>query len=60
MAESQTDELTDLERQLVVSFVTMAWVRIKDDITMRPEADECQEILRKLGGADKIVRITRA
>lgn len=41
-------DLSDAERQLLVVFVTKAWVEIRSDVEMQREADELVEILRKL------------
>jgi hypothetical protein len=54
------EHLTDAERQLLVTFLTEAWVRVRMDPDMAEHAAECETLLRRLSGADTRVVCHRA
>ena len=55
-----TELLPDQHRLLIVTLVTQAWVQIKNDPEMASYAQECEDILSRLGGTDTRVTIQRA
>jgi hypothetical protein len=56
MHDSQT--LTDEERQLLVTLVTDAWDRFRAEAVVSPKPQQCEAILRKISGDDKVIVVT--
>ena len=55
MHDSQT--LTDEERQLLVTLVTDAWNRFRAEGVVSLKPQQCEAILRKISGDDKVIVI---
>lgn len=55
-----TETMSDSERQLLIVLVTQAWVGLRHDADMLPQANELEGMLRKLSGTDTRVVCERA
>lgn len=55
-----SEPMSDSERQLLTVLVTQAWVAIRNDGALQPQARELENMLRKLSGTDTRVVCERA